>query len=82
MVASDILSTVGESHLRVLLAIVIALHASSHHIPACVVVICWIEHLMAIMMVVHESSHICLIVSQVVWSVMPVVCWVVVPVPW
>lgn len=64
-----------------LLTIVITLHVSCHHIPVIIVIIVRIENFLAVMMVVHESVHICLIVSQVVWSVMLVVSWVVVPIP-
>ena len=64
-----------------LLAVVIAHHGCVKTVVAGIVAMCCIVELMAVMMVMHESMHVCMIVCQVQRSGMTVVVRPVVPVP-
>ena len=64
-----------------LLAVVVTHHGSVETIVACIVVVIHIDELMAVMVVMHVSAHICVIMCQVQRCGMVVVMRPVVPVP-
>ena len=64
-----------------LLAVVVAHHRCVQTVVAGIVAMCCIVELMAVMVVMHEGMHICMVMCQVQRSGMAVVVRPVIPVP-